>query len=95
MKAIQKIADMFQYDIVKINGDDTPPRVNKNQQKVFSPASVPRVPKNILDHSIKTSNIIPYDEHEIDTKIHNHQYPIRFSLSRKRILAYRNHKNLK
>ena len=53
MKEIQKIADIFQHDIVKTNEDATPPRVNKKQQKAFSPASASKVLKNILDHAIK------------------------------------------
>ena len=48
MKVIQKIAD-----IVKTNEIATPSRVNKKQQKVFSPASASRVHENILDHAIK------------------------------------------
>ena len=35
------------------------------------------MPENILDHTKKTTNKIPFDENEIDIKIHNH----RFSLS--------------
>ena len=73
MKAIQKIADIFQHDIVKTNEDAIPPRVNKKQQKVFSSTLTPRVPGKILDHTIKKpSYVIPYGDNEIDTKTHNH-----------------------